>query len=475
MELNKIQEPFNFILFGASGDLAKLKLFPSLYELALQKRFPETFNIIGYARSEISDEELRRRFRESVEEHSEIVDDAILNELLEHIYYVRGQYDQAEDYHKLAERIEEINGGKKFPTMGYFATPPVVFRSVTENLAGVREKLGGKVQIMVEKPFGEDRKSAGELFQFMMNHFDKEDFFLLDHYLGKAPVQSILPLRYNNRVLNVLLKGKQISNIQITAMETLGVDERIGFFEQVGIVKDMIQSHLLQVLALMTMSMPVDQQVHSIRREKGNVLSALRYDSEGCGVALAQYESYKKQKGVDKDSRTPTFAALRCFIDLTDWYNVPIYIRTGKKLSHKHTYIVVEFKKPAFQKMNPETEANRMIIELYPEEKIFIRMVDEEGKADKGQVISSKSLACSGDDCLPPYARLILNAFLDDQTSFLSMDEILASWHFVDSINECVKSHEIPILTYKDGSEGPEQHYQLTKEDNFEWYDADFS
>lgn len=475
METNHIQEPFNFVLFGASGDLAKLKLFPALYELALQKRFPKEYNLIGYARSELSDESLRDRFRESVEGHIENVNTDVLEELLSHIYYVRGQYDSAEDFDSLADRALELSSGKPRMTMGYSAVPPTVFEPVAEHLSGIRKKLGGPLKLMIEKPFGEDRKSAGDLFQFIMNHYDKEDVYLLDHYLGKPTVQSILPLRYNNTVLNVLLQGKEIANIQVTAVETAGVDERIGFFEEVGIVKDMIQSHLLQVLALLTMSMPIDQKVHSIRREKGNVLSALRYDSSNCGVVLGQYESYKKQKGVAPDSITPTFAALRCFIDLTEWFNVPIYIRTGKKLSHKHTYVVVEFKKPPFQTGATPPDANRMIIELYPDENIQISMVNEDGKADSKQTISASSLACSGDDCLPPYARLILNAFMDNQTSFLSMDEILASWHFVDSIHDCLADNEIKPVEYADGSDGPTEQHALTQENKFTWYDADLA
>jgi len=182
--------------------------------------------------------------------------------------------------------------------LAFFAVPPVAFKPVIESLAAARDKLGQDVDLMLEKPFGEDRESAGELFKFVTNYFDKKNLFLIDHYLGKAAVRSIFPLRYNNAILNLLLKGNAISNIQISALETTGVDERIGFFDDVGIVKDMIQSHLLQILGLLTMAMPVHQEVHSIRREKGDVISALRQDSSG-GIVLGQYKSYTKQKGVD--------------------------------------------------------------------------------------------------------------------------------------------------------------------------------
>jgi glucose-6-phosphate 1-dehydrogenase len=474
--LEKINKPFNFIIFGASGDLAKIMIFPSLYELALQKRFPKEYTIYGYSRSKMTNQEFRERFAESVKEH---VDEnkfslEVLNELLEHVHYHSGHYDEKEDFNRFADALLKAHDGKKVYNLAFFAIPPVVFSQVVEGLSSINEKLGGDVELIIEKPFGEDRETAGKLFKFITNHFAKDKLYLIDHYLGKAPVRSIFPLRYNNTILNLLLKGEAISNIQISAMEMKGVDERIGFFDNVGIIKDMIQSHLLQILALLTMSIPVRQEVHSIRREKGDVLSALRYEDRMCGLVLGQYESYKDQEGVDKDSKTPTFAALRCFIDLTEWYQVPIYIRTGKELSHKHTYIVIEFKKPPYAD-DTQVEANRLILELYPKEKIQIRLVNDQGKTvpQYSDLISEESLACTGDDCLPPYANLILDAFLGRYMSFLSIDEILASWHFIDELHRCIKENKQHVLPYKKGSEGPREQHELTEIDNNKWYDAD--
>lgn len=472
MHLAKIKTPFNFLIFGASGDLAHLKIFPSLYELMLQKRFPENFTIHGYARSKITGAQFRKEFKASVKKHTDklLYNEKTIDELLKHVFYYQGQYDEPNDYQKFAEKILEHQSGKKVYNLAFFAIPPLVTKNVVENLAAIRKKLGGKLELMLEKPFGEDRHSAGELFQAVTDYFNKEDLFLIDHYLGKSAVRSIFPLRYNNTILNLLLKGQAISNIQISASETAGVDERIGFFENVGIVKDMIQSHLLQVLALMTMSMPVNQEVRSIRREKGDILSGLRQDKKG-GIVLGQYKGYKDQPGVKKDSKTPTFAALRLFIDLAEWYQVPIYIRTGKKLSHKHTYIVVEFKKPPYTKNS--VDPNRLIIELHPKEKIQIKLVNDMGKAvaSSNELISEESLACMGDDCLSAYANLILDAFLKRYASFLSIDEILASWHFIDSVHERIKKQKIKIMEYEPCEDGPEKQYQLTKMDKNEWYE----
>ena len=474
MQLEKIKKPFNLIIFGASGDLAYLKLFPSLYELAIQKRFPEEFSIVGFARSKMTNDEFRHRFKTSIKTHIDplIYNEKTLDELLKHVYYHQGNYDQPSDYDSLAEKLLKAHENEKVCNLAFFAIPPVVTHAVVEGLGNIKEKLGGKLELMLEKPFGQDRKSAGDLFEFIERYFENEEIFLIDHYLGKAAVRSIFPLRYNNAILNLLLKGEVISNIQISALETEGVEERIGFFENVGIIKDMIQSHLLQILALLTMNMPVHQEMHSIRREKGDILSSLRLSHEE-NVVLGQYESYKNQKGVLKDSNTPTFAALRFFIDLTDWYQVPIYIRAGKKLAHKYTYIVVEFRKPTYAKESP-FEANKLIIELYPKEKMQLKLVNDIGKEvhQYSELLTEESLACMGDDCLAPYANLFLDAFLERYTSFLSMDEILASWHFIDAIEKKIKAEKIKLITYGNDSEGPMEQHLLTKMDHNHWYDA---
>lgn len=473
MKLDKVKKPFNLIIFGASGDLASLKLFPAIYELALQKRFAKKFTIYGFARSEMTDDRFRKLFAKSIKAHTDkkIFSQKVLNDLLKHVFYHRGSYDSKADYEALSDKLIKAHGKKNVCNIAFFAVPPVVTKPIVKNLSVIKKKLGC-MELILEKPFGQDRKSAGELFRFITNHFDKKNLYLIDHYLGKAPVRSILPLRYNNAILNLLLKGSAVSNIQISALEKSGVEERVGYFDEVGTIKDMIQSHLLQILALLTMSMPIKQEVHSIRREKGDVLSALRFDPD-CGVVLGQYKSYKKQKGVKKSSKTPTFAALKCFIDLTKWYQVPIYIRTGKELTHKHTYIVVEFKKPPYAK-NLDIEANKLIIELYPMEKIQIRLLNDVGKEvpQYSQLITEESLACMGDDCLPPYANLILDALLERNVSFLSIDEILASWHFIDAIHEHIKNKKVKVIEYKEGSEGPKEQHQLTQSDNNKWYDA---
>ncbi len=473
MNFTKIDKPFNFILFGASGDLAQLKLFPSLYQLILQKRFKKNYSIVGFSRTKMTDEQFRVHIKKSLKAHIEksLYNEDIVHEMLKHCFYCNGQYDNLDSYDALADKINKLHKGRKVQQLVYLSVPPLLFSSISRLLAMTRSKLGS-VHIMMEKPFGDSRKTAGDLFKMLTNDFDPKSLYLIDHYLGKAPVQSILPLRFNNTILNLLLKGSAISNIQISAQETVGVNNRLGYFEKVGIIKDMVQSHLLQVLALLTMAMPVKNKVFSIQREKGNILSAIRYYKKDCSLVIGQYESYKKQKGVSKTSITPTFAAFKCYIDLMEWYSVPIYIRTGKKLSHKHTYVVIEFKKPSNSDLNL-IETNRLIIELYPHEQIQIRLVNEQGQLmdiERG-LISSESLSCTGDHCLPDYAKLILDALCEDHTHFLSIDEIYASWHFIDDLMEASKKQGVKIVSYKDGGGGPKEHFDLIKRDGFKWFE----
>ncbi len=474
MQLTKITEPFVFIIFGASGDLAKLKLFPAIYELAAQKRFQGNFSVLGYARTKKSREEFQQEFRESILSKKEIqADEAVLNTLLKKVDYISGGYDEAKGYQALGKKIQAIASGQKITVINYLAVPPDAFCPIIDRLSNLRKQTDHDLRLIIEKPFGHDEKSAQELFHFVSMHFASEKVYLLDHYLGKEGVQSLLALRYANGILNTLLSGPLIANIQITASEDFGVESRISYFDQVGIVKDMIQSHLLQILSLLTMSLPIEQDAKNISREKLSVLSALKYRGYEKGIVLGQYQSYQQIPGVKKASKTPTFAALRLFIDRQDWYQVPIYIRTGKMLKKKHTYVVVEFKKQPFQASNTDIQPNRLIIELQPKEKIHLKLYTKVG-GQGGQfhdLTTSESLACFGDDCLPEHARLLLNVFQQDHRHFLSFEEIVASWRFTDKLLKFCESKMMPLFTYPDFSQGPLEQNNIPAEDSFEWLD----
>lgn len=468
---NKIQKPFIFTIFGASGNLAQIKIIPTLYQLYENKMLPKEFYIVGYARSDMTEDEFRKYFADNVKQHYKgKIKSAVLNALLKHVHYTHGQYDHQEDFVKYHKHLNNITKGKKLSNICYFAVPPFVFKSIIENLAETRRSENEDIRLVLEKPFGDNASSASDLFHFVSRYFKEEQVYLLDHYLGKSVVQSILTLRESNRILNLMLKGAEVANIQISAFEKVGVEDRVGYFERVGTLKDMIQSHLLQVLALITMSIPVTNSDESLHREKYSILSAVKFSKSKKNIVLGQYESYKTHKDVPKDSKTDTYAALRLFIDRQSWYKVPIYIRTGKKLHEHHTYIVVELKKHEFQ---PKSEQpNRVIIEFYPDEKLNIKLVNKHGRSSSYQdVTTSDTIACEGGGCMPEHGVLLLDALNGRKKFFLSFPEVITTWELIDSVLKFARKNNVKIESYKDGSMGPESQKKITEMDGFEWFD----
>ncbi|MBT4153744.1 MAG: glucose-6-phosphate dehydrogenase (NADP(+)) [Candidatus Magasanikbacteria bacterium] len=474
-----IETSFIISIFGASGDLAKIKIFPSLYALAKQNRLPKDYLMVGFARTQMSHDEFKKTVRQAVKKYSKLsVDETILNKMLKHVFYFSGQYSSLEDFVSYRQFLKDTFTShcgaplrlQKIPHIAYFSIPPVVFKDVVKNLGESRTNKHEDLRLVIEKPFGDCEKSAKALFHFISQHFHEDQFYLLDHYLGKASVQSILNMRQSNRVLNNIIRGSEIANIQITAAESVGVGHRIGYFEQVGIVKDIIQSHLLQVLALVTMNIPNHRNAASLQREKGNILEAIDCPCDAPNVVLGQYESYKKAKGVAPKSRTETYAAVRLFLDSQQWYNVPIYLRTGKRLSKKHTYAVIELKKFPFQ--GKDEAPNRIVIEFHPEPRIGISLINFQEGAQRYQTVStSASIACNIEGCLPEHGELLLDVLKKERMHFLSFNEILASWKIVDRITQNMKEKKIKLNIYKDGSRGPESQHSLPKKDGYTWFD----
>lgn len=471
MKKEKIQKPFILSIFGASGNLAKVKLFPSIFALFQQGYFPKDFKIIGYARSPLTQKDFQKSFSDSILKKMGInKSDKKLKEILKHLDYFQGQYNSEKDFNKYQDFLAE-KSDKNFNHLAYFSVPPSVYPSIIENL-GKTQKKYRNTKLIIEKPFGEDKKTATDLFHFVAKYFNEHNVFLLDHYLGKTAVQSILNLRHSNRLLNSMIKGKQISNIQITAFEKVGVGKRAGYFDGVGIIKDMIQSHLLQLLALITMSIPISEDGRSLHREKYAILSALKFKKSLENIVTGQYTSYKKEENVPKNSNTETFAALKLLIDRESWYKVPIYIRTGKKLSKKHTYIVIEIKKFDFQ--GKDEEPNLIAIELHPEEKISIKLINKNNEAEKHiNVTTSHSIACEGPSCLPEHSKLLLEVIKGNTIHFLSFPEIITSWRITDQILNLIKRKNFKPEKYSDFSLGPKSQNNLLQKDGFKWHNLD--
>ncbi|MBI2463811.1 glucose-6-phosphate dehydrogenase (NADP(+)) [Candidatus Peregrinibacteria bacterium] len=469
MPYKKTSRPFILTIFGASGDLAKLKIFPALYRLMEEEKLPDEFYIIGYARTKMSHKEFQDFFIESIRASKKIKSEKLIRDLVQRVFYFTGNYKDLNDFKKYAAFVKKIVK-KRMTHIAYFSVPPVAFRDIIENLGKSFDTNHDDLRLIIEKPFGTDRHSARELFHFAARYFHDEKLYLLDHYLGKTAVQSLVHLRHSNSIINMVMKGTGIANIQITAFEDIGIENRVGYFEQVGSLNDMVQSHLLQMLALVTMSIPITEHAKSLHREKYNILSALQFPLSKKNVVLGQYESYRSLPGVPKNSKTNTFAALRLFIDRESWYKVPIYIRTGKMLHEKHTFITVEFKKYPFQ--SSKEPPNRFIIEVSPEEKMIIKLINKHGRISEYQdITTSEKIGCGTEECLPEHAVLLLDVIRGNRLHFLSFPEIIASWRVIDSITRFIAERNIPVEKYRDGSEGPLDQNFMTKMDGYEWFD----
>jgi glucose-6-phosphate 1-dehydrogenase len=468
--MQKLSQPFIFTIFGASGDLAKLKIFPSLFSLALQNRLPKDYAIIGFARSKKSLEAFQQEFSESIKNHWKEewteYEQNTLDMMMLKVHYFQGAYGDTKAYEGYAKFRNNLMASYS-QEIFYFSVPPFLFNTIAEHVAKMPYSKIQKIKLIIEKPFGRDEESARKLFHCIGNLFEEEQVYLLDHYLGKKAVRSIIPLRHNNRLFNLLMKGSEIANIQISALEPFGVDNRLGYFNEVGTIRDMLQSHLLQILSLITMSIPVSRSSLNIQQEKNAILSAVSFHPSSDSVSIGQYETYRDLAPEVKFSGTATFAAVKLFIDRESWYNVPIFLRSGKYVGDKkQTYIVIELKKFRFQ--NPADPANKFIIELSPDEKIHISFINEAGEKQIEEKSSSQSIACDGDSCLPEHSLLLLDVFRSNHFHFVSFAEILSSWHVTDQILRYVET--INPSSYTNNSEGPKSQHRLTRSEGVKWH-----
>ncbi|MDO8626299.1 MAG: glucose-6-phosphate dehydrogenase [Candidatus Magasanikbacteria bacterium] len=467
-----IKQPFIITIFGASGDLAKLMLFPALYSLYEQGRLPVDFYIIGFARTKKTDSAFQQDFIASVKAAAGgVVNESALKKLSERVRYFTGEYGRSADFESYAKFLKSLKLPANSLHLAYFSVPSVAYKPIIENLAALSKSGLYHIRLILEKPFGVDKQSAEDIFHFALQHFEEEKFYLLDHYLGKPAVRSIMHLRESNRILSHMMRGYEIANVQITAFEEFGVKERASYFDQVGTIKDFVQSHLMQILALATMSLPIDKNAQSLQREKYGVLAAIECPHDPKNIVIGQYQGYTKENGVPQDSHTETFAALRLFIDRLDWFGVPIYVRTGKRLAKKQTYVVVELKKFPFQAANEPP--NRLIFELYPFEQAHLTLLNkQEDPAALQEIIASHSVACNVKaKCLPPgHAPLLLDVLRGEKKYFLSFPEIIASWDVVDKISALIADNKIKLELYQAGSSGPAAHLRLPARDGFNWY-----
>ena len=445
------------VIFGASGDLTHRKLIPALYNLFKFGRLNK-FSVLGVARSELNDETFREKMREALLETEETTPET-LDAFCSHLYYQAVNTSDAADYGKLVPRLEELH--TKYQTNGntlyYMSTPPSLYGVIPECLAahGLNTEEEGWKRIIVEKPFGYDEKTAQELDVQIHRFFEEHQIYRIDHYLGKETVQNLLVLRFSNGLFEPLWNRNYIDYVEITGAEAIGVEERGGYYDGSGAMRDMFQNHLLQVLAMVAMEPPAIINANSMRDEVAKVMHSLRpltQDDVEHNLVLGQYtaaeidgkavKGYLQEKGVPSNSRTETFMALRCEIENWRWAGVPFYVRTGKRLPARVTEIVIHFKTtphPVFSQNAPE---NKLIIRIQPDEAISMRFgLKKPGAGFEAKEVSMdfRYADLADEQVLTAYERLLLDAMKGDATLFARTDAVHAAWKFVQ-----------PILDYKE-------------------------
>ena len=461
------------VIFGASGDLTHRKLIPALYNLFKIGRLGPHVSVLGVARTALDDESFRNKMREALLGREEITPES-LDEFCSRLYYQAINTADAADYGKLVPRLDELHdtyqsGGN---TLYYLSTPPSLYGVIPECLAahGLNTEEYGWKRIIVEKPFGYDEKTARNLDVQIHRFFEEHQIYRIDHYLGKETVQNLLVLRFSNGWFEPLWNRNFIDYVEITGAESIGVEDRGGYYDGSGAMRDMFQNHLLQVLSMVAMEPPAIINATSMRDEVAKVMHCLRpltnEDLEH-NLVLGQYtvseidgkqvKGYLQEKGVPADSNTETFMALRCEIENWRWAGVPFYVRTGKRLPARVTEIVIHFKTtphPVFSQNAPE---NKLIIRIQPDEGISMRFgLKKPGAGFEAKEVSMdfRYADLAGATVLTAYERLLLDAIKGDATLFARTDAVHAAWRFVQPILD-YKAQGGRIYEYEAGTWGP--------------------
>jgi glucose-6-phosphate 1-dehydrogenase len=489
-------DPCTVVLFGASGDLAKRKVLPAMYDLAIHNLLGPRYAIVGFARSPMNDESFRTTVGEGAKSMSEIgpIDPRKWEEFASNLHYVSGEYGKAEDYEKLVKCIAELDAAKKLGgnRLFYLSTPPEVYRHIVEQL-GNADLAKPKspdcwARIIIEKPFGRDLSSAKELNKIVLNVFAEEQVYRIDHYLGKDTVQNLLVLRFSNGIFEPLWNRNYVDHVQITTAETLGVERRGGFYETAGALRDMIQSHVLQLTSLVAVEPPAQFDATAVRNEKLKILQSIRPFDLGMvaqSVVRGQYAAgaidgkavpgYRREPGVNPNSRTETFVAMQLLIDNWRWAGVPFYLRTGKRLAKRSTEIVIQFHRaPHIVFREREVECNRLVLNIQPDEGISFSFGAKRPGTEMGighVTMNFSYREAFGEEQRSAYATLLGDCVRGDATLFDRGDSVEAAWALVDPILDvwsAAKTANVP--QYPAGSWGPRESDLLLERDGRRWY-----
>ncbi len=470
------------VIFGASGDLTKRKLIPAVYNLGADNLLPPDFHLVGYGRKSIPDEEFRELAADAIKEFSrrELSGD-VWDRISARTTYVAGGYDDPEAFKRLAAHLDEIEKqvGREVQPLFYISTPPSVFAPILENLGAsglARKHLGTAhhAKVIIEKPFGRDLESALELNRTVRGVFEEHQVYRIDHYLGKETVQDLLVQRFSNSIFEPLWNRNYIDNVQITVAEEVGVGTRGGYYEQSGALRDMIQNHTMQLVALTAMEPPVSLDAEAIRDEKVKLLRAIQPLNvrPGGDVARAQYAEgmiggkpkpgYLQEEGIAPESGTETYAAIRLSINNWRWQGVPFYLRSGKRMARRVTEIAVQFKRPPgtlFAGGGYDVTPNTLSFQIQPDEGLSLILNGKvPGLETRMQPVKMnfRYSTTFGSNTPEAYERLVLDAMIGDGTLFIRGDEAETSWKLYTPLLEAwAAAGRSGMDSYPAGSWGP--------------------
>jgi glucose-6-phosphate 1-dehydrogenase len=473
--------PVSIIIFGASGDLTQRKLIPSLFNSCRKDRMPEKFRVVGYGNTAFTNEEFRAHLKKGIDEFASYeYTEQEWNSFATTLEYLQGRYTDLADFRKLDQFLKDWENGPG-NRVYYMATPPGVFPNIID-LLGLTDQLreqNGWRRVVIEKPFGTDYASAHSLNEQIHKALSERQIYRIDHYLGKETVQNILVSRFANTIFEPLWNRNYIDHVEITVAEQVGVEHRGRFYDQVGVLRDMFQNHLLQLVSLVAMEPPVSFDASALRNEKVKVLSAIqpmKPKEVTRETVRAQYKGYREEEGVSKESKTPTYAAVRLQIENWRWQGVPFYLRSGKYLKEKLSQITIEFKEPPhllFPKAKDHITPNMLVLYLQPDEGMHLRF--EAKVPDTGAEMRSVDMEFHyadsfGKTAIPEsYERLLLDVVSGDASLFTRADEVETAWGIIDPILQAWEAQKQPLTSYEPRTWGPKEGDELLAREDRKW------